>query len=672
MSTLLLNRTNLQFHLDKQWFINIKNKEGFVITAKESQWLKNKLKTDEARNNFDKWLKTNNIKDKDRVEINFSLDKDNNYYFISSDNFDITSLKRLIIIQELTHYFLDKGFFVDLNPTAFDLSVYQYKENFNTDWETFIRYDLVYKSFNEELSISVGSEFTLMSRKENFQIDSIRKVVNLRNRLICNHAQISSEDPFKVIADKQMRSGIEGANRVIPCSYKTEYKNILDFLKSGLKDFGSVFFNIDKTGFKTVLDKDKQRIILKDNLMVFGGENKTVNAVVGMREYGPYKKIDNANDIKILFIYNEKDDANKVYQYLRNGLKQFPGLLTYVGIPVVLDKEKSLHYSSTEELPTKLQIFLVTQFPNNNNYNYAAIIIGPFSKYESDEKEENTYYEVKKLLLEKGISSQFIANKSVRSGDFNYYLPNIAIAILAKLGGIPWKLNTKKFNDLVIGYNYKKSQDQKWIGSAVFFDNEGRLGRIYGFSEAGAGEDLISHLKRAIDDYSELIGRPDRLTIHYYKPPRKDEIKNFEQIIYNKLNLDIPFALIEVNDTKSKSDRCFDTEYDMGMPESGTYVKIGKDEYLLFNNNRYEKEPVRKVKDELPVKVKIFYADTGGFSHREILSQIYEFSRLNWKGLMQTSQPVTIKYSKMIADFSLHFNGEFSENRISQKTPWFI
>ncbi|WP_169703035.1 hypothetical protein [Candidatus Kuenenia stuttgartiensis] len=98
-----------------------------------------------------------------------------------------------------------------------------------------------------------------------------------------------------------MRSGIEGANRVIPCSYKTEYKNILDFLKSGLKDFESVFFNIDKTGFKTVLDKDRQRIILKDNLMVFGGENKTVNAVIGMREYGPYKKIDNANDIKILF-----------------------------------------------------------------------------------------------------------------------------------------------------------------------------------------------------------------------------------------------------------------------------------------------------------------------------------------------------------------------------------
>lgn len=442
MSTLLLNRTNLQFHLDKQWFVNIKNKEGFVIVAKQSLWLRNKIKTDEAKNNFNEWLKKNNIMDEDPVEIKFSMDSDNNFYFISSNNLDIKSLKRLIIKQELTHYFLDKGFYVDLNPTAFDLSVYQYEGNFNADWETFKSYDLVYKPFNEELSISVGSEFTLISKKEKFQINGISKVVNLRNKLICKHEQISSEDSFKVVANKQMRSETEGANRAIPCSYKTEYKNILDFLKSELKDFESVFFSVDKTGFKTVLDKDKQKIILKDNLMVFGGENKTVNAVVGMREYGPYKKIDNANDIKILFVYNEKDDANKVYQYLRNGLKQFPGLLTYVGIPVVLDKEKSLQYSSTEELSSKLQEFLALQFKDNNYYNYAAVIIGPFRKYESDEEEEKTYYEIKKLLLEKGISSQFIASKTVRSENFNYCLPNIAIAILAKLGGIPWKLKS--------------------------------------------------------------------------------------------------------------------------------------------------------------------------------------------------------------------------------------
>ncbi|WP_169702889.1 hypothetical protein [Candidatus Kuenenia stuttgartiensis] len=92
--------------------------------------VKKQNQNDEAKNNFNEWLKKNNIKDEDPVEIEFSLDRDNNSYFISSDNFDIKSLKRLIIKQELTNYFLDKGFYVDLNPTAFDLSVYKRKEDF--------------------------------------------------------------------------------------------------------------------------------------------------------------------------------------------------------------------------------------------------------------------------------------------------------------------------------------------------------------------------------------------------------------------------------------------------------------------------------------------------------------------------------------------------------------
>ena len=138
------------------------------------------------------------------------------------------------------------------------------------------------------------------------------------------------------------------------------------------------------------------------------------------------------------------------------------------------------------------------------------------------------------------------------------------------------------------------------------------------------------------------------------------------------MTLPIPFAVVEVNDSKSKLEICFDVEYDMGMPESGTYVRVGNNEYLLFNNNRYQKRPVRKVEEVLPIKIRISFADTGGFHHKELITQVYEFSRIYWKGLKQQSQPVTTKYSKMIADFSLKFGGKIPGNKIAQKTPWFI
>ena len=78
------------------------------------------------------------------------------------------------------------------------------------------------------------------------------------------------------------------------------------------------------------------------------------------------------------------------------------------------------------------------------------------------------------------------------------------------------------------------------------------------------------------------------------------------------------------------------------------------------------------VTDELPIKVKIHFADANGFSHNELIGQIYEFSRLIWKGLKQRSQPATTIYAKLIAEFSSHFAGNIPNNYIVNNTPWFI
>jgi hypothetical protein len=204
----------------------------------------------------------------------------------------------------------------------------------------------------------------------------------------------------------------------------------------------------------------------------------------------------------------------------------------------------------------------------------------------------------------------------------------------------------------------------------VFFDNEGRLGGVKGLPVSNKSA-LVGHLKTAISDYIEHVGEPDRLVIHYYKPPRKDEVSNVLKLLED-MELSIPIAVVEINDSKAKLDICFDADFNMGMPESGVFVKIGYNEYLLFNNNRYQKNPPRKIDDELPIKLKLSYINTGGFNAQELIAQVYEFSRLNWKGLRQRSVPVTTTYSKNIAEFASHFNGEIPQNEVTNNTPWFI
>jgi hypothetical protein len=208
--------------------------------------------------------------------------------------------------------------------------------------------------------------------------------------------------------------------------------------------------------------------------MVFGNGKTHVNAAIGMREYGPFRKIDNPHQIELIFIYQNKDHANNLYLALKKGKAHFNGLLSYVGIPVILaPQNQQLSYSSPETLAEELDTHIVEQLPEAEYTNKLGIIIGPFKKYEADDQEAELYYQVKKKLLVKGIPTQFVSPDTIHSSSFHYSLPNIAIAILAKLGGVPWKLQSEKVNELILGFHAKKLNEQTFIGNTVFFDNEG-------------------------------------------------------------------------------------------------------------------------------------------------------------------------------------------------------
>lgn len=666
MSKLIINRINLKFNKDVSCVLNISKSNGFWLVGSKVEWTKKKLPP-EYVSQFETWLYREGIDPgNDSVCFNFSAEEKESSLSIPLNSEAVQQFKTKIFIQELANFFIDKGFYIEPARKVVNFSVYHRVGDFDPEYERYRRIDFKWNWKREELSYNIGSESTLITRQKKLPEDGA-KIVNEKTQLIYNcrydgnYAILRKSFPIKRI------------NQGTPkrFNYADRYKELKTIALEHLNAFRSKFFDIDKSGLKTVDPRDVQEIFSRQNLMAFGGGKNSVNAAMGMREFGPFEKIGNANKVKLLFIYQNRDDANNLYLYLRNGLKHFPGLLSYTGIPVSLPDHKGLKYNDAAALPKELEDFLLKEYQDEIYPETLAIIIGPFKKFESNEEESNVYYKVKKLLLDKGISSQFINSSTIKDPNFHYALPNIAVAILAKLGGIPWKLANKKYNELVIGFNTIRYLDNTFLGSAVFFDNKGKLGRVHGFPQADS-RGIIRHLKSAILQYSKDFGEPDRLVIHYYKPPQEKELKNIEFLLKDEMNLPTPFAVVEVNDSKTKMEICFDTEYRMGMPESGTYVKVGWNEYLLFNNNRYQKNPVRRIEEELPIKVKISFADTGGFHHKELITQVYEFSRIYWKGLKQQSQPVTTKYSKMIADFSSKFGGEIPDNWVAQKTPWFI
>ena len=669
MHRLLINRIPIEFNTELPLFLIVKKTDEFVLNESRARWIRERLKSPNQEQLI-KWMENMHINEGDFIALefhhHFSSDNSQAYYTsMKLEGEDINLFKYEIFKQELAEHLRKKQFFIEPSRKAICFSAYQFINEFDNEFDRYRRIDFNFKTKYNDLIFNFGSEKSLITKTSKLLEDG-EVAFNFENNLVYKkHGGIKARS----LCPRDIRSEKLGTPQKF--RYKERFEKLKQFAIEYLYDFSSPFFSIDRNGLKYVDPGNIHNVFSQQNLMVFGGEKTAINAVIGMREYGPLKKARDSEQKRLLFIYQNRNDANSLYQYLKNGLKHFPGLLSYTGIPVALaSPDKGLPYQNVDDLPDKLKEFLNKYYSDPLYSDILAIVVGPFRRHESDEVESDTYFQVKKILLDKGIASQFVSHNTINNYGVQYSLPNIAVAILAKFGGVPWKLCKQKYNELIVGFNTKNVGDNRYLGSAVFFDNEGMLGGVKGFP-ANDRMAVINSLKEAISEYTNQVGIPEKLVIHYYKPPRRDEIDGILDALED-MRLAVPMALVEVNDSKSKLDICCDLDFDMGMPESGIFVEIGYKEYLLFNNNRYKKNPPRKIDDDLPIKLRLHYANNGGFSPRELIAQVYEFSRLNWKGLRQRSVPATTNYSKFIADFSFHFEGRIPDNTIAKNTPWFI
>lgn len=80
-----------------------------------------------------------------------------------------------------------------------------------------------------------------------------------------------------------------------------------------------------------------------------------------------------------------------------------------------------------------------------------------------------------KWKLYEGIPSQVIWKENISNPAFNLFLPNIQIAILSKLRGVPRRLKRDTTNELIVGVYafYSITPKSKYVGSAFCFNTEG-------------------------------------------------------------------------------------------------------------------------------------------------------------------------------------------------------
>lgn len=595
------------------------------------------------------------------------------------------SFKKLFIIDMLIKGISNK-FILRKGGYSADVSFYLPNEILSfRDWLSYKQINLKY--FHNQLYIAIGSYQSLISERQlsdysQINVDSIGYILIDEKYLVNKKLVKGNLKSNKFLATNSIRKENKLTLTPKPLSYREYFKNINDALKLLLEiQFDGI--TLSSSGFEELQQKYFFQVERNYNVMLFKDSHINVNASNGMKFSGPLSVPKGIiEETEFLFIYSSRDKANELYRYLRDGLSFFPGLERYVGIPVRSpDRNLSLQYDNYNELPSLLEKHLNQNSEQLKLKKYVAVVIIPKGKSDNeffiDEPGDNDkiYFTIKELLLQKNIPSQFIIERNIGIKSFQFFLPNIAIALLAKLGGIPWRLNKEITNDLIIGFGEKKVNDNRFLGNTVFFDNTGNIKENYYFNAENPRQ-LANNIKSSVLNYrSQTNENPRRIIIHYFKAPNQEEFKEISKAI-KEFSFDMPFIFVEVNDSKAKDLIAFDLKNEYTMPISGTCWEIRKgEEYILFNNTRYGND-AGKYKDEYPIKIKLYFNQmvnpTDEFIN-EILAQVYEFSRIYWKSLKQQCKPVTIIYSDLIAKYTANFhNNKVPDSNVAKTTPWYL
>ena len=451
-------------------------------------------------------------------------------------------------------------------------------------------------------------------------------------------------------------------------------------------DAFKALFKLDKEGFHKVPNIKVFETHQNSNLLEFKGGKTEVNPGYGIWKHKPLRAF-TEDHVKLFFIYH-KDDGEYIkdtlYEYFINGWhrpvnrveKHLANLQNYINQTLSIDKAKRIVFENKETIFEEVAEQL-KQFSDSSS-KFVAIYISPIAKSEKDHPQHFAYYKIKELLLNKGISSQVLFKEHLGKEDFYYFLPNIYVALLAKIGGIPWRLARVKEDEIIIGVGAFKPKGAKhrFLGSAFCFSNEGVFENFDCFRD-DEPEVLAGSISNAVEKFIEKNKGAKRVIIHFYKEiSDKKELQPILKMLDNLGQRDLPVIVVNINKTDSKELLGFDMGSPGKMPRSGRYVKVGFNSFLLFNNTRYADESKLSARDyHFPIKISITATKAELVQDpeviRELIDQVYQFSRMYWKSISQQNLPVTTKYPEMVAQIYPHFENEhlpeFGKNNL-----WFL
>lgn len=397
---------------------------------------------------------------------------------------------------------------------------------------------------------------------------------------------------------------------------------------------------------------------------------KDMNPRRGLKIYGPYDSgLLGKDRIKaaVIFPSEHVKEKDKLVKGLLEGYDSFMGFKALFRIPLTFEREVPV--STGKDVGRA-----VWDLASRNDTDLVFIIIDPVHKY--------LYQTLKQELLGNGIPNQVVTVEKLQDKrQLPWVLENLALACYAKIGGSPWVVASEENrHELVIGISRAQDKNKKFVvGFVTLFTQEGDFILLYSSAPVEWDREkyvrgLTQLIVEAYEEYRQIQGEPEAIVLHLCKRPGKlREVKAVQQAI-QEIDPSIPYALVHLNDDSSY--RLFDTGHATYIPQAGLKVNLGSRNALLLLDGRIgDRRRSRGVPKVLDIRMdKRSTMPVDEFPY--LIRQIYNFSRVNWRGFNARAVPVTLNYSYLIARLIMEIGSEnwnriISKGRLRDKA-WFL
>lgn len=417
---------------------------------------------------------------------------------------------------------------------------------------------------------------------------------------------------------------------------------------------------------------DSKRYIFKENKV-------DTSQFQGIKKYGPLETMDSRSLISFIYRSEDKNISYELYHALKGKYPTFNGMEGMFSFS--LGKEHVTGISLPDYSKHSIMAAITQMKAVANGRPILPLLIVPWSRLEHTEEGDGNYFRIKHQFLSERMPTQFVSLQRIRARDsLKWSISNIGLAIFSKLGGIPWKLQPTHDKCLIIG-----------IGQAHRIKDAGGIERYYAYSVLSDSSGLYDSIKvlSKSEEKDQYLGglteniknvilnkatKYERFVIHTSFKLRIDEMEAITEglkAVFHDTQKEI--VVLKFNDNGRYFG--FSLSSNSKVPFESSCVSLGKRQYLVwFEGLQYHNPTIRR-RIAKPMHIEFIYSSQELNTEDEIsfLQDAINISGANWRGFNAKSSPISVYYSKIIADYIGHFDKyELPEIDIENIAPWFL